>query len=113
MRGFVIYEVVTRLFAVFAIRTVRCYVLESEDRKADAVEDQAMSWYQCSCGFMTEMTPRFGDTITSVIHLHRSARVDGGSGVVRMEEVADSFPLCQIACALPNPALSATARGVR
>jgi hypothetical protein len=70
-----------------------------------------MGWYQCSCGFITEMAPRFGDTIVSVIHLHRSARVDGSSGVVRMEEIADPFPLCQIACDLSNPISSATARG--
>jgi hypothetical protein len=59
------------------------------------------------------MAPRVGDTIVSVIHLHRSARVDGGAGVVRMEEIADPFPLCQIACELPNLVSSATARGVR
>ncbi len=70
-----------------------------------------MGWYQCSCGFVTEMAPRFGDTIVAVIHLHRSARVDGGSGVLRMEEIADPFPLCQIAYELPGHASSATARG--
>ena len=55
-----------------------------------------MSWFQCSCGFISEMTPRLGDTIVSVIHLHRSARVDGSSGVVHMEEIADPFSACQI-----------------
>ncbi len=53
-----------------------------------------MSWYQCSCGFISEMTPRLGDTIVSVIHLHRAARVDGSSGLVHMEEIA--APACQI-----------------
>jgi hypothetical protein len=70
-----------------------------------------MSWYQCSCGFTTEMTPRFGDTIVSVIHLHRSAHIGGSSGTRRMEKVADPFPLCQISCELPNSVSSATARG--
>ncbi len=70
-----------------------------------------MSWYHCSCGFITEMTPRFGGTIISIIHLHRSARVDGSSGVVRMEEIADPFPVCQIACRLPNHVSSAATRG--
>jgi hypothetical protein len=55
-----------------------------------------MSWYQCSCGFISEMTPRHGVTIVSVIHLHRAARVDGSSGVVHMEEIDDPFSACQI-----------------
>ncbi len=46
-----------------------------------------MNCYRCSCGFTTEMTPRFGDEIVSVIHLHPAARIDGTSAVVRMEEV--------------------------
>jgi hypothetical protein len=47
-----------------------------------------MGWYRCSCGFMTEATPRFGDSIVSVSHLHRAAQVDGTSSIVRMEEIA-------------------------
>ncbi len=48
-----------------------------------------MSWYRCSCGFMTEATPRFGDSIVSVNHLHKAARVDGTSSIVRMTEIPD------------------------
>lgn len=51
-----------------------------------------MGWYQCSCGFLTEMRPQIGDTIASVCHLHRSARIDGGSAIVRMEEIPDPLP---------------------
>jgi len=51
-----------------------------------------MAWYQCSCGFLTEMRPQIGDTIASVCHLHRSARIDGGSAIVRMEEIPDPCP---------------------
>jgi len=46
-----------------------------------------MAWYQCSCGLLKEVTPRFGDTITSVIHLHRRERVDGTAAVVWMKEI--------------------------
>lgn len=46
-----------------------------------------MAWYQCSCGFLQEVTPKIGDTVASVNHLHRSARVDGTSAIVRMEEI--------------------------
>ena len=46
-----------------------------------------MAWYQCSCGFLKEVTPQFGDTVASVIHLHRAARLDGTAALVRMEEV--------------------------
>jgi len=49
-----------------------------------------MAWYQCSCGFLTEMRPQIGDTITSVCHLHRSARLDGTSAIIRMEEIPDA-----------------------
>lgn len=51
-----------------------------------------MAWYQCSCGVLKEETPRLGDTIVSIYHLHRSARFDGGSAIVRMQEIpaADS-----------------------
>jgi len=48
-----------------------------------------MGWYRCSCGFVTEATPRFGGSIVSVSHLHRAARLDGTSSIVRMEEIAD------------------------
>jgi len=47
-----------------------------------------MAWYQCSCGFLQEMTPRLGDAITSVNHLHRSARLDGTAKIIRMEEIS-------------------------
>lgn len=46
-----------------------------------------MAWYRCACGEFKEATPRFGDTIVSIYHLHRSERLDGGSALVRMEEV--------------------------
>jgi hypothetical protein len=45
-----------------------------------------MAWYRCECGFLVELTPRPGNVIASVNHLHRSARVDGTSAIVRMEE---------------------------
>ncbi len=48
-----------------------------------------MGWYRCSCGFITEATPRFGDSIVSVSHLHKAARVDGTALIVRMEEIPD------------------------
>ena len=47
-----------------------------------------MAWYQCSCGFRKEVPPQFGDTVTSVIHLHRCARVDGTSAVAWMKEIS-------------------------
>jgi hypothetical protein len=47
-----------------------------------------MAWYRCSCGALKEATPRFGDTVVSVYHLHRSQRFDGGSAIVLMEEVS-------------------------
>lgn len=47
-----------------------------------------MAWYQCSCGFRKEITPRLGDTITSACHLHRSTRLDGSAAIVRMEEIS-------------------------
>jgi hypothetical protein len=55
-----------------------------------------MSWYQCSCGFISEMTPGLGATIVSVIHLHRATRVDGSSGVVHMKEIEAPFSAGQI-----------------
>jgi hypothetical protein len=48
-----------------------------------------MGWYRCSCGFMAKATPRFGDSIVSVSHLHQAGRVDGTSSIVRMEEITD------------------------
>lgn len=48
-----------------------------------------MAWYRCSCGFVTEATPRFGESIVSVSHLHRGARVDGTSSIVRMDKIPD------------------------
>lgn len=46
-----------------------------------------MAWYQCSCGVLKEISPQLGETITSVNHLHRSARLDGTATIVRMEEI--------------------------
>ena len=46
-----------------------------------------MGWYRCTCGFMTEATPRIGDSIASVSHLHRATRLDGTSSILRMEEI--------------------------
>ncbi len=46
-----------------------------------------MAWYRCSCGALKEATPRFGDAVVSIYHLHPSTRLDGGSAVVEMEEV--------------------------
>ncbi len=51
-----------------------------------------MGWYQCSCGLLAEETPTAGDTLVSVYHLHRSARVDGSGAIVRMEEIPDPRP---------------------
>jgi hypothetical protein len=59
-----------------------------------------VSWYRCPCGFVTEATPQFGDSIVSLSHLHRAARVDGGSSIVRMEEIPDLTLECVIACAI-------------
>jgi hypothetical protein len=47
-----------------------------------------MVWFRCACGALKEATPRFGDSIVSIYHLHRSERLDGGSTLVQMEEVA-------------------------
>ena len=46
-----------------------------------------MAWYRCSCGALSEKTPRIGGAIVSVYHLHHSTRLDGGSAIVLMEEV--------------------------
>jgi len=59
-----------------------------------------MSWYHCTCGFVTEATPRFGDSIVSVSHLHRATRLDGTSSIIRMEEIQDPALGCEIACAV-------------
>lgn len=58
----------------------------------------SVSWYQCTCGFVTEATPRFGDSITSVSHLHRSTRLDGTSSIVRMDEISDPVLECEVTC---------------
>jgi hypothetical protein len=57
-----------------------------------------MSWYQCTCGFVTEATPRFGDSIASVCHLHRATRLNGTSSIVRMDEISDPLIRCEVAC---------------
>lgn len=54
--------------------------------------EEAMSWYRCPCGFIKEESPRFGGSIVSVNHLHRSVRLDGSATIVRMEEVSDATP---------------------
>jgi len=46
-----------------------------------------MAWYRCSCGALKEATPRFGDTIVSIYHMHQATRLDGSSAIVQMEEV--------------------------
>jgi hypothetical protein len=51
-----------------------------------------MAWYRCSCGALREETPRIGDSIVSVYHLHHSARLNGGSAIVLMEEVPSPPP---------------------
>ena len=48
-----------------------------------------MGRFQCSCGFLAERTPQVGDSIVSVYHLHRSARLDGGTSLVRMTEMPE------------------------
>ena len=52
-----------------------------------------MAWYRCSCGALKEATPRFGDAVVSIYHLHRSARLDGGSAIVLMEEIPGLDPV--------------------
>ncbi len=51
-----------------------------------------MAWYQCSCGVLKEVSPQLGETITSVNHLHRSARLDGTAMIFRMEQIPDPQP---------------------
>jgi hypothetical protein len=52
-----------------------------------------MAWYQCSCGVLKEISPQLGETITSVNHLHRSARLDGTATIVRMQEITVPIPV--------------------
>ncbi len=59
-----------------------------------------MGWYRCACGYMTEESPRLGASIASVYHLHRAARLDGGSSILRMEEVPDPALDCELACGM-------------
>ncbi len=66
-----------------------------------------MAWYRCSCGALKEETPRLGDTIVSVYHLHPSARVDGTAAVVRMEEVRDDDHSLSVVPVIAAPALRA------
>lgn len=66
-----------------------------------------MAWYLCSCGALKEETPRVGDCIVSVYHLHRSARLDGAAAVVRMEEVRDESHSPIVAPVIAPPALRA------
>lgn len=56
-----------------------------------------MAWYQCSCGALKEETALLGDTIVSVYHVHRSARLDGGSAIMRMEEIPTPPPGREVA----------------
>jgi len=70
--------------------------------------------FQCACGARVEMEPRFGDEITSVSHLHRSARLDGTALIVRMEEVRvpDAADPAPPAKSTPGRLGRRTARGV-
>ena len=73
-----------------------------------------MGWYRCSCGYMTEATPRFGDTIVSVYHLHRAARVDRSSSIEWMEKVPDPVLACAVVGQEARYAVTATgARSLR
>lgn len=65
-----------------------------------------MSCYQCPCGFVTAMTPRFGGEIVSIMHLHRSALIDGSSAVVPMVEIpcpSAAAPIDSDALVQPEP----------
>jgi hypothetical protein len=66
-----------------------------------------MAWYRCSCGALKEETPRLGDVIVSVYHLHRSARLDGASSIERMEEIRDEVHSPSVSPVIALPALSA------
>ncbi len=59
-----------------------------------------VGWYQCTCGFVTEATPRFGDSIASVSHLHRATRLDGTSSIVRMDEISEPALECEVSCSV-------------
>lgn len=61
-----------------------------------------MGWYRCSCGFITEVRPRFGNSIVSVSHLHRASRLDGTSSIGRMEEIQDPAVARAAPCAAPT-----------
>jgi hypothetical protein len=54
--------------------------------------ERVMAWYQCSCGVLKEISPQLGETVTSVNHLHRSARLDGTATIARMEETPEPQP---------------------
>jgi len=56
--------------------------------------------FRCQCGFMIEVTPQFGDSVVSSYHLHKGPRLDGGSSVVRMEEIPAPVPEREVACAV-------------
>ena len=77
-------EVLHTFFVSAIIATIPA-PLHNEAQEGDGGGD--MAWYRCSCGVLSEKTPRMGDTIVSVYHLHRSTRLDGGSAIVLMEEV--------------------------
>jgi hypothetical protein len=66
-----------------------------------------MAWYRCSCGALKEEMPRLGDTIVSVYHLHRSARVDGTAALFWMEEVREESHSSSVAPIIAPPALRA------
>ncbi len=59
-----------------------------------------MGWYRCTCGFMTEATPRIGDSIASVSHLHPGTRLDGTASIMRMEEIQAPALDRETACAV-------------
>ena len=63
-----------------------------------------MAWYGCSCGALKEATPRFGDAVVSIYHMHRSNRLDGGSEIVPMEEVPAPPPERQLRVELAGAA---------
>jgi len=57
------------------------------------------SRFQCTCGFMIDVTPQIGDSVVSAYHLHKGPRLDGGSSIIRMEESPDPVPERELACA--------------
>jgi hypothetical protein len=66
-----------------------------------------MAWYRCPCGARIEETPRVGDLIVSIYHLHHSARLDSTAAVVRMEEVRDEGHSPSVVPVIASPALRA------